>query len=176
MLGMMRTSERAAEPAGSGGLEALYVAHALAALRLAYYLSGDREQARDLVQDAFVRVAGRFAYLRNPDVFETYLRRTIVNLHTSRLRRLRLERAFLAREARRSEPGRTDPDPADRDEVWSAVLELPIRQRSAIVLRFYEDLSERESANIVGCSVRALNQLVARATMTLRQRLGKDEG
>ena len=86
MLGMMRTSERAAEPAGSGGLEALYVAHAPAALRLAYYLSGDREQARDLVQDAFVRVAGRFAYLRNPDVFETYLRRTIVNLHTSRLR------------------------------------------------------------------------------------------
>lgn len=70
----MGTSARTAEGAGSRGLEALYVAHASAALRFAFYLSGDREQARDLVQDAFVRVAGRLAHLRRPDVFETYLR------------------------------------------------------------------------------------------------------
>jgi RNA polymerase sigma factor (sigma-70 family) len=172
---MMGTSARSVERVGSGGLEALYVAHAPAALRFAYHLSGDPEQARDLVQDAFVRVAGRFAHLRRPDVFETYLRRTIFNLHASRLRRLRLERAYLAREARRVEPAPVDADPAERDEIWSAILELPARQRAAVVLRFYEDLSEREAAEIVGCSVRALNQLVARATATLRQRFGKDE-
>lgn len=170
----MRSSARTVEGAASGRLGELYIAHAPAALRFAYYLSGDREQARDLVQDAFVRVAGRFAHLRQPDVFETYLRRTIFNLHASRLRRLRLERAYLAREARRAEPAPIDADPAERDEVWGAILKLPARQRAAIVLRFYEDLSEREAAEIVGCSVRALNQLVARATATLRQRFGKD--
>lgn len=171
----MRTSADTVETTASGRLEELYVAHAPAALRFAYYLCGDPEQSRDLVQDAFVRVAGRFAHLRKPDVFGTYLRRTVFNLHTSRLRRLRLERDFLARESRRVQPSHTDADPIDRDEVWHAILALPSRQRAAIVLRFYEDLSERESAEIVGCSVGALNQLVARATATLRERFGKDE-
>jgi RNA polymerase sigma-70 factor (sigma-E family) len=171
----MGTTAKAAETTASGRLEALYVEHAPAALRFAYYLSGDPEQARDLVQDAFVRVAGRFSYLRRPDVFDTYLRRTIFNLHNSRLRRLRLERAYLAQEASRPRPGAEEAGAVERDEVWHAILELPDRQRAAIVLRFYEDLSERESAEIVGCSVGALNQLVARATTTLRERIGKDE-
>ena len=172
---MMRTNARTVDTAASGGLEAPYVAHAPAALRFAYYLCGDREQARDLVHDAFVRVAGRFSHLRKPDVFDTYLRRTIFNLHTSRLRRLRLERAYLAREASRPIQDPEQPDPSERDAVWHAILELPARQRAAIILRFYEDLSERESAEILGCSVGALNQLVARATATLRERFGKDE-
>ena len=171
----METTAKVTQTTSSGRLEELYLAHAPTALRFAYHLSGDREQAKDLVQDAFVRVAGRFSYLRKPDVFGTYLRRTIYNLHTSRLRRLRLERAYLTREGRQADPGQADRDPAEHDEVWQAILELPARQRAAIVLRFYEDLSERESAEIVGCSVGALNQLVARATATLRQRLGKDE-
>ena len=170
----METTAKTAETTASGRLEVLYVEHAPAALRFAYYLSGDREQARDLVQDAFVRVAGRFSYLRRPDVFETYLRRTIFNLYTSRLRRLRLERAYLAQEALRPTPSAEESDPTDRDEVWHAISELPDRQRAAVVLRFYEDLSERESAEIVGCSVGALNQLVVRATATLRERIGKD--
>jgi RNA polymerase sigma-70 factor (sigma-E family) len=173
---MMQTSVGTTEATTAKGLEALYVAHAPAALRFAYYLAGDREQARDLVQDAFVRVAGRFRHLRKPDAFETYLRRTIFHLHVSRLRRLRLERAYLAREGRQPPASHTDADPAERDEVWQAILQLPARQRAAIVLRFYEDLSERESADIVGCSVGALNQLVARATATLRERFGKDDG
>jgi RNA polymerase sigma-70 factor (sigma-E family) len=171
----MGTNAKVAETTASMRLEALYVEHAPAALRFAFYLSGDREQAHDLVQDAFVRVAGRFSYLRRPDVFEAYLRRTIFNLHTSRLRRLRLERAYLAREGRRPTSG-DQIDPAERDDVWHAILQLPARQRAAIVLRFYEDLSERESAEILGCSVGALNQLVVRATATLRRRFGKDQG
>lgn len=172
---MMRTGATTADAVTSGRLEELYLAHAPAALRFAYYLCGDQEQSRDLVQDAFVRVAGRFAYMRKPDVFGTYLRRTIVNLHTSRLRRLRLERAYLAREAQRVEPTHSDIDPSERDEVWDAIQQLPPRQRAAMVLRFYEDLSERESAEIIGCSVGALNQLVARATAALRERFGKEE-
>jgi DNA-directed RNA polymerase specialized sigma24 family protein len=88
-----------ADAATSPGLETLYEQHAPSALRFAYFLSGDQETDRDLVQDAFVRGAGRFRYLRQSDGFDVYLRRTIVNLNASRLRRLKVERSSLAREA-----------------------------------------------------------------------------
>ena len=155
----------------TGRLEDLYVRHAPAALRFAFFLTGDRELAQDLVQDAFVRIAGRFRYLRQPDAFEAYLRRTIVNLFTSHLRRLRLERAELARE-RAERP--TDPPPQDaveHDELVRALEHLPERQRAAVVLRFYEDLTEREAADVMGCSTSALNSLVSRAMVTLRDEM-----
>ena len=155
-------------------LEDVYVRHAPAALRLAYFLSGDPETARDLVQDAFVRVAGRFRYLRQPDAFDAYLRRTIVNLQVSRLRRLKVERASLAREAAFPVTTAVHEDHEVRDEMWQAILGLPPRQRAAIVLRYYEDLSEREAADLLRCSVGALNQLVARATAALRTRIGDE--
>ena len=155
-------------------LEELYVRHAPAALRLAYFLTGDPEAARDLVQDAFVRMAGRFRHLRQPDAFDTYLRRTIVNLHTSGLRRLKAERSSLAREAALTVPAATEDDHGERDEMWHAILGLPPRQRAAIVLRYYEDLSEWQSAEVLGCSVGALNQLVVRAMANLRARIGEE--
>jgi len=155
-------------------LEELYVRHAPAALRFAYFLSGDREVARDLVQDAFVRMAGRFRHLRQPDQFDTYLRRTIVNLHTSGLRRLKVERSSLAREAALTVPVATEDDPGARDEMWHAILGLPPRQRAAIVLRYYEDLSEQQAAEVLRCSVGALNQLVVRAMANLRARIGEE--
>jgi RNA polymerase sigma-70 factor (sigma-E family) len=157
-------------------LQELYVRHAPTALRLAYLLSGDREVARDLVQDAFVKVAGRFRYLRQPDEFDAYLRRTIVNLHVSRLRRLKIERASLAREAALPVPTVVDAASEVRDEMWQAILGLPPRQRAAIVLRYYEDLSERQAAAVLGCTVGALNQLVVRASATLRARIGEEVG
>jgi RNA polymerase sigma-70 factor (sigma-E family) len=156
-------------------LEELYERHAPAAGRLAYLLTGDRAQAEDLVQDAFVRVVGRFGHLHVPDAFHSYLRRTIVNLHTSQLRRRRLERAYLARErssARPAEPA--VPDLGVRQELWDALGRLPARQRAAIVLRYYEDLSEHETAVVLGCSVPAVKSLVARAMETLRARIGSE--
>jgi RNA polymerase sigma-70 factor (sigma-E family) len=158
----------------SGRLEQLYVTHAPMALRFAFYVCGDRERAHDLVQDAFVKVAGRFAYLRTPERFDVYLRRTIVNLHTSRLRRLKLEREHLARERAAGARSHEDVDVAERDDVWEAIRALPDRQRTAIVLRYYEDLSEREAAATLGCSVGALNQLVVRATASLRKSMGDE--
>jgi RNA polymerase sigma-70 factor (sigma-E family) len=155
-------------------LEELYVRHAPAALRLAYFLTGDAETARDLVQDAFVRMAGRFRHLRQPDAFDTYLRRTIVNLHASGLRRLKAERSSLAREAALTVPAANQDDHVARDELWHAILDLPPRQRAAIVLRYYEDLSEWQSAEVLGCSVGALNQLVVRAMANLRARIGEE--
>jgi RNA polymerase sigma-70 factor (sigma-E family) len=158
----------------TSGLQDLYVRHAPAALRLAYFVSGDREVARDLVQDAFVRVSGRFRHLRQPDEFDVYLRRTIVNLHTSRLRRLKVERSSLAREASMPVPATVETDHAVRDEMWHAILGLPPRQRAAIVLRYYEDLSERQAAEVLRCSVGAVNQLVVRAMASLRERIGEE--
>ncbi len=85
-----------------GRLEDLFLRHAGAAGRLAYLLTGDRELADDLVQDAFVHLAGRFAHLRDPEAFPAYLHRTIVNLARSQFRRRRVERAYLRSQGSRT--------------------------------------------------------------------------
>jgi RNA polymerase sigma factor (sigma-70 family) len=103
MAGILREGTVVTEPRSD--LAELYVRHVPAANRLAFLLTGDPSQAEDLVHDAFVRCVGRFGHLRAHEAFEAYLRRTIVNLHTSRLRRLRLERAFLSRT--KADPERT---------------------------------------------------------------------
>jgi RNA polymerase sigma-70 factor (sigma-E family) len=173
---MMRTTvSDAGATTEARGLAELYLRFAPSALRFAFFLTGDREVARDLVQDAFVRVAGRFAHLRSLGGFEAYLRRTIVNLHTSRLRRLRTERAYLERERGRAPAGPAETDPLERQRLWLALRELPPRQRAAVVLRYYEDLSEVEAAEVLGCSPGALNQLVVRAMATLRTTLGDED-
>jgi RNA polymerase sigma factor (sigma-70 family) len=163
-----------AEDATWSGLENLYLQHAPSALRFAYFLSGDQETARDPVQDAFVRVAGRFRYLRQPDGFDAYLGRTIVNLNASRLRRVKVERMSLARAAAYPTVAIVERDPGVSDELWRAILDLPPRQRAAMVLRFCEDLSELQAADIIRCSVKALNQLVVRAMKTLRTQIGEE--
>lgn len=149
----------------------LYVRHVPAANRLAFLLTGDRAQAEDLVHDAFVRCVGRFGHLRAHEAFDAYLRRTIVNLHTSGLRRLRVERTFLAKA--KVEAGHrvasSMPDVAGREDMWRRLLTLPPRQRAVLVLRYYEDLSERETADTLRCSVAAVKSLTARATAALRE-------
>jgi RNA polymerase sigma-70 factor (sigma-E family) len=161
-----RATERTTEQGDS--LAELYVRHAPGATRLAYMLCGDRELAADLAQEAFVRLAGRFRHLREPDSFEAYLRKAVTNLFLSHLRRRRLERAYVARERGRRERHAEPPDVGGRDELWRALQELPARQRSALVLRYYEDLSEQQAADAMACSVPALKSLVARGMETLR--------
>jgi RNA polymerase sigma-70 factor (sigma-E family) len=158
-------SEEARRPADR--LEDAYVRNAPAALRLAYFLTGDRDSAQDLLQDAFVRVCARMR-LHAVDDLDAYLRRTMVNLFTSALRRRKVERAWLARERASAIAATSDHDPAERDEMWRALQTLPVRQRAAVVLRFYEDLSEHEAAHVLGCSTRALNSLITRALQGLR--------
>ena len=98
---------------GEGGrLAELYGRHAAEAIRLAYMLTGDRLLAEDLVQDAFVKLAGRLAHLRDPEAFDAYLRRTVVNLTNSYFRRKRLERAYLRRSAAEPFPSGEAPDTA----------------------------------------------------------------
>jgi RNA polymerase sigma-70 factor (sigma-E family) len=151
----------------------LYLRHAPDGIRLAYLLTGDRALAEDLVQEAFARFVGRLLHLRNPDAFEPYLRRTIVNLSRSHFRHRRVEARYLQRIAWSPERSSTDSDEhGDLDEAMhEAVLRLPARQRAAIVLRFYEDLSDAQTAEVLKCRPGTVRSLVSRGMTTLRAEL-----
>jgi len=157
---------------GRRRLEDLYAAHGPEAVRLAFLLTGDRDLAEDLAQDAFVRVARRFGDLRGPEAFGPYLRKTVVNLCKGHWRRRKVERSYLARATASSAASTELPDIGLRDALWGQVQALPHRQRAAIVLRFYEDLSEQQTADLLDCSPGAARALVARAMETLRANVG----
>ena len=163
----------------AGRLDRLYRTYSPDALRVAYLLTGDRALAEDLMQEAFVRVLGRFRDLRNGDAFWWYLRRTIVNLSNSHYRRLRVERAHLARERSAvlvSEiAGATVPDVEERERMRVALAALRPQQRAAIILRYYEDLSEAETADILGCAVGTVKSMVSRGMASLRGELTRGE-
>jgi RNA polymerase sigma-70 factor (sigma-E family) len=159
-----------------GGMAELYVRYVPAGIRLAYLLTGDRHEAEDLAHEAFVRCVGRFAHLRSREAFDGYLRRSIVNLHTSGIRRRYVERSWLRTEGRRAaEATASLPDVVGREELWRALATLPSRQRAALVLRYYEDLSERDTAATLGCSVAAVKSLVARGSEGLRTSIAEGE-
>jgi RNA polymerase sigma-70 factor (sigma-E family) len=164
---MERTEARASER-----MAELYRAHAAAAARLAFLMTGDAARAEDLVHDAFVKVIGRFGDIRDPDAFGAYLKRTVVNLANSFFRRRRLEREHLEAEGRalRDEPAGAR-DPAEREELWNALKTLPPRQRAAIVLRFYEDLSEQQTAYVLGVPVGTVKSMVSRGLDALRAKV-----
>ena len=152
-----------------GRLQQLYMQHADAAGRLAFLLTQDRELADDLVQDAFVRLARTFVHLRYPDAFPYYLRKTIINLARSHFRRRALESNYLRRSAERESTN--DPNRAlhDREALARPLRTLSPRQRTAIVLRFYEDLSVEQTAELMGCSAGTVKTLVSRALERLRE-------
>ena len=169
-MSIVSSSEDRRAPARTHRIETLYEEHAGRALRLAILLTGDRHRAEDLVQDAFVRIVGSFGHLRVRSSFGAYLNRTIVNLSRDRGRRLRLERREIEREGRAPRPpAEGQPDLGVREELLGALAALPHRQRAAIVLRYYQDLSERDVADALGCSVTAAKALITRGMETLRK-------
>ena len=151
-------------------LETLYAAHIQEASRLAYLMTGDRELAEDLAQDAFVRCAMRFQHLRSDSAFAGYLMTAVVNACRTRWRRHKVERAYLERT--RSLPSEhQDPDVGGRMVILDALGCLPPRQRLAVVLRHYADQSERRTAELMGCSVGTVKTLTSRGLKTLRERM-----
>ena len=154
-----------------GRLEALYRTHAVKAARTAYLLTGDAALADDLVQEAFVRLAGRFVDWRREDAFEAYLRRTIVNLARTRARRMQRERE--RHEQQVAAPVPPPPDVADLIAVRDSLMRLTERQRAAVVLRYYEDLPEAEIADLIGCRPGTVKSLLSRAMDTLREELSR---
>lgn len=140
--------------------------------RLAYLLTGDRDAADDVVQEAFARLGTRLVTLRDPERASAYLIRTVVNLSRGHGRGVTRTRR-LAERLRSALP----PLPAEthaHDEVTAGLLRLPPRQRAAIFLRYYEDRSEREAAEALGCSVAALRSLTFRALEALRTELKEE--
>jgi len=160
------------EWADEGRLAELYAAHAAGAVRLAYLLTGDRAFAEDLVQEAFVRIAGRLGHLRDPAAFQGYLRQTVINLSKMHFRKQQTERSYLEREANLRAPGGVERDLSVSDAMRAALLRLPERQRAAIVLRFYEDLSDTATARIMRCPTGTVRSLVSRGMETLRREVG----
>ena len=152
-------------------LERMYLTHGSAALRLAFLLTGNRPLAEDIAQDAFARIAGRLAHLRDPAAFGAYLRQTVVNLVRMHWRRERLERTLLRRH---HEPSIAElgPDLELYGDLWRGVQALPPRQRAAIVLHYYEDLPQQSAADVLGCRPSTYRSLVAQGMKTLRERMG----
>jgi RNA polymerase sigma-70 factor (sigma-E family) len=153
-------------------VEELYAAHAQGAVRLAYLLVGDQEIAQDIAQEAFLRAFGRFADMRKPNSFPNYVRATIVNLTRKHFRRRGLERLYIERLRARPAPSVAPPNVEQREMVTQALLKVPERQRAALVLHYYEDLSECQVADLMGVSEQAARSLVARGRKALREQLG----
>ena len=156
-------------------LNELFLLHASRMGRLAYLLTGDRATADDLVQDAFLRLARSFAHLRNVEAFESYFRRIVVNLAHNHNRRRRLELSYLERAAVLACPGRAEPSldhVADRMRLRDALLRLPPRSRAAVVLRYYEDLSELQIAEVMRCRPGTVKSLVSHGMAQLREEIG----
>lgn len=146
----------------------LYAAHHVEALRLAYLLCGDRHRAEDAVADAFVKVYRRLhrGGVSSP---RAYIRRAVVNEVNSRFRRLALERREARKRSGDDRGVRTAEDQvADADEVFQALRVLPERQRTAVVLRYYADLSEADAAAAMGVSVGTVKSSVSRGLDRLR--------
>ena len=129
-------------------------------VRVAYLMVGSTTVAEDLVQDSFARMHRHWDTTEHP---RAYLRTSVVNACRSHLRRLALERAY------KRNPALTDSLPAEADELFDALAALPARQRAALVLRFYEDLSEADIAVALGCRPGTVKSLLHRGLAELRK-------
>lgn len=147
----------------------IYLRYAPEGIRLAYLLTGDRQVAEDLVQEAFVRFVGRLHSMRDQGAFEAYLRRTVVNLSKNYYRRRSLERADLQRRASQTSPVHEEADVSEYEAMRLALLRLPARQRAAIVLRYYNDLPESQIADVLRCRPATVRSLISRGLHALRQ-------
>lgn len=138
----------------------------LALLRTAVLLTGDHHRAEDLVQDALTKVAARWHRLRdgNPDA---YARQVIVRTNVSWWRRNRRE--VVADPPERASAVRLEPAVDRRMALDRALAQLTPRQRATVVLRFYDDLSERATADVLGVSVGTVKSQTHLALRRMRE-------
>jgi RNA polymerase sigma-70 factor (sigma-E family) len=137
-------------------------------LRFAYVLSGDAFLAADLVQDALEQAGRGWLRIQRQDDPESYLRRTIVNRYLNRRRALRRE-TLMAQPPEPGLAGAADAGPMPVDsQLWRLLAGLPRQQRAVLVLRFYQDLSEAQIADVLGCAVGTVKSNASRAMTKLR--------
>jgi RNA polymerase sigma-70 factor (sigma-E family) len=149
-------------------------------LRTAYLVTGDASFAEDLVQESLFKVARRWARVGSMGSPRAYARKILVNLALDGSKRRSLHRGELGKESRPDGPasevawsafGAVD----DRLELIRALGELPARQRAALVLRFFDDLSEAEVASTLGCSVGTVKSTTSRALAKMRELVRREE-
>jgi RNA polymerase sigma-70 factor (sigma-E family) len=146
---------------------AFVAARSPALVRTAFLLLGDRGLAEDLVQSALAKAYRHWGRVTAAGSPEAYVRRIMINERRSWWRR------NPGREVLGPVPDRGTPDGSDgraeRDAVWQAVLRLPPRTRAVLVLRYWEDLSEAETAQILDCSVGTVKSQASRGLRKLQQ-------
>jgi RNA polymerase sigma-70 factor (sigma-E family) len=152
---------------------ALYQAHAVGLIRLAYLMLGDRPGAEDAVQDAFCGLYRHWDRLANPDRALAYVRTAVLNGCRSALRRRTLGRRLNTYQPPGASAEATALGNEERHEVMRAVRRLPARQREALVLRFYLDLPEAEIARVMGLRPGSVRSATHRALKALGRSLEK---
>lgn len=141
-------------------------------LTTAYLLTGDPHAAEDLVQTTLAKVYLAWDRVRSAQSVDAYARKMLVNEHASGWRRLWRHRETVADTTAHDIPvGGIEYDGV-ADVLWTAVRSLPERQRAVVVLRYYEQLSERETAEALGISTGTVKSQASRALATLRSALG----
>ena len=133
---------------------------------------GDRELAAELAQETLARVWERWRTVSTMASPEAWTYRVAMNLSVSWYRRRAAQHRAEARLRGVRPP--SDPEPATRLAVREAVASLPPRQRGALVLRYYADLSVDQAAEVLGCAPGTVKSLTSKAMDSLRQRLGTD--
>ena len=142
--------------------------------RTAYLMVGEHALAQDLLQEALTKTYVAWPRLRELANAEAYTRRAITNTAISWSRKKSShERPTETLPDRGTTVGGAD-DLDDRDWLWAELQRLPPRQRAAIVLRFYEDLSEVQTAALMGCAVGTVKSQVSQGLTRLRQQVGVD--
>ena len=159
----------------TSALEVLFRTEQRSLVRLATLLLGDRGAAEEVVQDAFVKLHLSWRRVREPDRAAAWLRSAVLNGARSQLRR---------RAVRRRHPEVAMGDAAAADvgalageehaRVMAALRQLPVRQREALVLRYYADLSEAEIAAAMGVSTGSVKTHAHRGLAALAELLGED--
>jgi RNA polymerase sigma-70 factor (sigma-E family) len=139
--------------------------------RFAYLLTGDPHSAEDLVQSALAKVFGRWDHISSVESPDAYVRKVMVNEHASWWRRQWRHRERPDSDLIHVINPAAAPDAAHDDDLWRHVRSLAPQQRAAVVLRFYEDLSEAQTAEILGCSVGTVKSHTSRAISSLRGKM-----
>ncbi len=141
-------------------------------LHAARLLTGDHHRGEDLLQTALTQTFLAWERIVDLGALDGYVRRTLVNTRTSQWRRRRLDEFSCADMPEPAGRGHAVGDPAEhqaqRDAVWRAVGRLPPRQRAMVVLRFYEDLTEAQTAEVMGVTIGTVKSAVSRALVRLR--------
>ncbi len=152
------------------------LARGVSLVRFAYVISGDRHLAEDIVQEVLARMHRRWSRIDELEQPEAYVRKAIVREYLSwRRRRSNTETVVASPDERPGSVSDTSQQHAVRDELWRLLADLPRAQRVVLVLRFYEDLTDRRIGEVLGCAEttvrvhasRGLNRLKAMLPQTI---------